>query len=79
MPGNKGAADKGSDGKHYIGFVIGVLSVVILMLVAAIIFIVIRNQRIKSSPIHSVLPASEKRTDVKVRIFYTYIIFIFLK
>ncbi|XP_019874685.1 discoidin domain-containing receptor tyrosine kinase B [Aethina tumida] len=34
--------------KHYIGFVIGVLTVVILILVAAIVFIVFRNQRLKS-------------------------------
>lgn len=33
--------------KHYIGFVIGILTVVILILVAAIVFIVFRNQRLK--------------------------------
>lgn len=38
----------GDEPKHYIGFVIGVLTVVILILVAAIVFIVFRNQRLKS-------------------------------
>lgn len=37
------------------------------MLVGAIIFIVIRNQRMKSSPTHSALPGSDKRSDVKVK------------
>lgn len=58
--------EKNSESKHYIGFVIGILSVVILMLVGAIIFIVIRNQRMKSSPVHSALPVTDKRSDVKV-------------
>ena len=35
--------------KHYIGFVIGVLTVVILILVAAIVFIVFQNQRLKTT------------------------------
>lgn len=34
-------------GKHYIGFVIGILTVVIVILVAAIVFIVFRNQKLK--------------------------------
>lgn len=40
--------EEGGGGKHYIGFVIGILTVVIVILVAAIVFIVIRNQRIKT-------------------------------
>ncbi|CAH0545930.1 unnamed protein product [Brassicogethes aeneus] len=36
------------DSKYYIGLVIGCLTVVILILVAAIVFIVFRNQRIKN-------------------------------
>lgn len=35
-------------GKHYIGFVIGVLTVVIVILVGAIVFIVFRNHRLKN-------------------------------
>lgn len=43
-------------GKHYIGFVIGILTVVIVILVAAIVFIVFRNQRIKTVEGVSAIP-----------------------
>ncbi|XP_031358423.1 discoidin domain-containing receptor 2-like isoform X1 [Photinus pyralis] len=39
--------DSNEDSKQYIGFVIGVLAVVILILTAAIVFIVYRNHRLK--------------------------------
>lgn len=46
-----GASTTGSttneDSKQYVGFVIGVLTVVILVLMAAIVFIVYRNQKLK--------------------------------
>lgn len=57
---------KETESKQYIGPVIGILSVVIIILVGAIIFIVIRNQRIKSSPGHCALPVTDKRNDTKV-------------
>ncbi|XP_060535505.1 discoidin domain-containing receptor 2-like isoform X2 [Cylas formicarius] len=34
---------------HYIGFVIGILTVIILILVSAIVFIIFRNQRLKNA------------------------------
>lgn len=49
--------------KHYIGFVIGILTVVILILVAAIVFIVFRNQRLKAAAALSVIPVI--RNDLK--------------
>jgi discoidin domain receptor family protein 2 len=59
-----GAASGGPGGsessvsKHYIGLVIGVLTAVILVLMGAIMFIVVRNRRVKSGPGHSVLPGA---------------------
>ncbi|KAJ3661378.1 hypothetical protein Zmor_005776 [Zophobas morio] len=49
--------------KHYIGFVIGVLTVVILILVAAIVFIVFRNQRLKTTTGLTAVPRLEKRIE----------------
>ncbi|KAL3275352.1 hypothetical protein HHI36_020119 [Cryptolaemus montrouzieri] len=46
---------------HYIGFVIGALTVVILVLVAAIVFIVFRNYRIKTSASLSGLPVEDDK------------------
>ncbi|KAJ8977817.1 hypothetical protein NQ317_007518 [Molorchus minor] len=46
----------GEEPKHYIGFVIGILTVVILILVAAIVFIVFRNQRLKAAGSLSSIP-----------------------
>lgn len=60
------SGEKETESKQYIGPVIGILSVVIIILVGAIIFIVIRNQRIKSSPGHCALPVTDKRNDTKV-------------
>lgn len=54
--------------KHYIGLVIGILTVVILILVTAIVFIVFRNQRFKTTTGLTVVPRSEKRIECdKVR------------
>ncbi|KAK9692984.1 Protein tyrosine and serine/threonine kinase [Popillia japonica] len=49
--------------KQYIGFVIGVLSVVILILVAAIVFIVFRNQRLKTTTELSSITDGDRRFD----------------
>ncbi|XP_068918044.1 discoidin domain-containing receptor 2 [Tenebrio molitor] len=49
--------------KHYIGLVIGILTVVILILVTAIVFIVFRNQRFKTTTGLTVVPRSEKRIE----------------
>lgn len=46
--------------KHYIGFVIGILSVVILILVSAIVFIVFRNQRLKTTTSLDAVERTEK-------------------
>ncbi|XP_066996619.1 discoidin domain-containing receptor 2 [Anabrus simplex] len=47
------------ESRHYIGLVIGVLTAVILLLVGAILFIVLRNRRLKAAATgHSVLPSS---------------------
>ncbi|XP_069671795.1 discoidin domain-containing receptor 2 isoform X3 [Periplaneta americana] len=54
-----GGADNSSrESKQYIGLVIGVLSAVILLLMGAIMFIVVRNRRLKAGPGHSVLPGA---------------------
>ncbi|XP_021937561.1 discoidin domain-containing receptor 2 isoform X4 [Zootermopsis nevadensis] len=55
--GDPGGPDS-SVSKQYIGLVIGVLTAVILLLMGAIMFIVVRNRRLKSGPGHSVLPAA---------------------
>ncbi|KAJ8925152.1 hypothetical protein NQ315_001337 [Exocentrus adspersus] len=64
-PSSPSKADTGvpEEPKHYIGFVIGVLTVVILVLVAAIVFIVFRNQRLKAAVGMSTLPVA--RTDLE--------------
>ncbi|XP_065160829.1 discoidin domain-containing receptor tyrosine kinase B isoform X2 [Atheta coriaria] len=59
---NADAAGSGNETKPYIGFVIGVLTVVILLLVGAIVFIVFRNQRIKLNATRS---ATIQRDDIK--------------
>lgn len=53
---------------HYIGFVIGTLTVVILILVAAIVFIVFRNQRIKASSVRSTIPHNNKRAEKEIKV-----------
>lgn len=55
--------------KQYIGFVIGILTVVILILLAAIVFIVFRNQRLKTSTPQSTISRTDKRfnSDLKVK------------
>ncbi|KAJ8957027.1 hypothetical protein NQ318_012202, partial [Aromia moschata] len=53
------AGDADDEPKHYIGFVIGVLTVVIFILVAAIVFIVFRNQRLKATTGVSTVPTIE--------------------
>ncbi|XP_022905687.1 discoidin domain-containing receptor 2 [Onthophagus taurus] len=64
-PGVKGVSTvTTTEPKHYIGFVIGILTVVILVLVAAIVFIAFRNQRLKAaSPGNSTIPETEQRFD----------------
>lgn len=56
------------ESKQYIGFVIGILTVVILILLAAIVFIVFRNQRLKTSTPHYNISREDKRfnNDLKV-------------
>lgn len=65
--------DQTGTGKHYIGFVIGILTVVILILVAAIVFIVFRNQKLKTIGHLTTIPSmgeNSKRPDCeKVRDF----------
>lgn len=53
---------------HYIGFVIGMLTVVILILVAAIVFIVFRNQRPKTSARHSVIPDINNEAEKELKV-----------
>lgn len=53
---------------HYIGFVIGLLTVVILILVAAIVFIVFRNQKLKTSPGHSAIPHTNNETEKGIKV-----------
>lgn len=53
---------------HYIGFVIGLLTVVIMVLVAAIVFIVFRNQRLKTSPGHSVIPHTSNEAEKEIKV-----------
>lgn len=60
-PGAAAGGPAGSDSsvsKQYIGLVIGILTAVILLLMGAIMFIVVRNRRLKSGPGHSVLPGA---------------------
>lgn len=66
--------------KYYIGFVIGILTVVILILVAAIIFIVFRNQRIKTTARLSEIPIrNDKRFESeKVRWIDLFIVWKYL-
>lgn len=53
---------------HYIGFIIGMLTVVILILVAAIVFIVFRNQRLKTSPGHSAIPHANNDNEKGIKV-----------
>jgi len=65
-----------SGSKHYIGLVIGVLTAVILLLMGAIMFIVVRNRRLKSGPGHSVLPGSfggaEKGVTINMKVSHSF-------
>jgi discoidin domain receptor family protein 2 len=77
-PNTAGAAPNspagGSDStgsKQYIGLVIGVLTAVILLLMAAIMFIVVRNRRLKSRRGHTVLPGAfgaEKGVTINMKV-----------
>lgn len=67
VPSSSGGRANG-EVKHYIGFVIGVLTVVILALVAAIVFIVFRNQRLKMFVEQSSAPDNDKRIDDELKV-----------
>ncbi|KAK4877691.1 hypothetical protein RN001_010197 [Aquatica leii] len=58
------------DSKQYIGFVIGVLTVVILILTAAIVFIVYRNHKLKETiePTNNFTIENRKDSDLKMDI-----------
>jgi discoidin domain receptor family protein 2 len=72
--GPSGGADS-SGSKQYIGLVIGVLTAVILLLMAAIMFIVFRNRRLKSGPGLSVLPGpfggAEKGVTINMKVSHS--------
>ena len=72
--GPSGGADS-SGSKQYIGLVIGVLTAVILLLMGAIMFIVVRNRRLKSGPGHSVLPGAfggaEKGVTINMKVSHS--------
>lgn len=57
---------------HYIGFVIGLLTVIILILVTAIVFIVFRNQKLKTSPGHSAIPHTNNESEKGVKVLRSY-------
>jgi discoidin domain receptor family protein 2 len=73
--GPSGGADN-SGSKQYIGLVIGILTAVILLLMGAIMFIVVRNRRLKSGPGHSVLPGafggSEKGVTINMKVSHSF-------
>jgi discoidin domain receptor family protein 2 len=73
--GSPGGSDS-SGSKHYIGLVIGVLTAVILLLMGAIMFIVVRNRRLKSGPGHSVLPGAfggaEKGVTINMKVSHSF-------
>ncbi|XP_017773503.1 PREDICTED: discoidin domain-containing receptor 2 isoform X2 [Nicrophorus vespilloides] len=56
-----GGGGHGEEQNAYIGFIIGILTVVILILVAAIVFIVLRNQKLKTSAAHTEIPRRDKQ------------------
>jgi discoidin domain receptor family protein 2 len=72
--GPSGGSDS-SGSKQYIGLVIGVLTAVILLLMAAIMFIVVRNRRLKSGRSHSVLPGAfggaEKGVTINMKVSHS--------
>ncbi|CAG9771116.1 unnamed protein product [Ceutorhynchus assimilis] len=49
LPHQKTSPNQASEPKNYIGFVIGILTIIILALTSAIAFIVLRNRRIKDA------------------------------
>ena len=67
-----GSDNSSRESKQYIGLVIGVLTAVILLLMGAIMFIVLRNRRLKSHAGHSVLPGafsgSEKGVTINMKV-----------
>lgn len=60
--------ESGDDSKQYIGFVIGALSVVILVLMAAIVFIVFRNHNLKKINENSSTFHVENRLDESLKV-----------
>ncbi|XP_044732901.1 discoidin domain-containing receptor 2 isoform X2 [Chrysoperla carnea] len=60
-----------ADSKQYIGVVIGILTIIILVLVGAILFIIVRNRRLKSATGHTVLPTAfgaDKRVTFNMKV-----------
>lgn len=64
------------ESKQYIGFVIGVLTVVILILMAAIVFIVFRNHRLKKLTQHSEEFHVEDRLDSGLKVIIIFIMIV---
>lgn len=47
--------------KKYFGVVVGVLSIIVLVMIVAIVFIVIYQRRLKATAGHTVLPGADNR------------------
>lgn len=56
--------------RKYFGVVVGVLSVIVLVMIVAIVFIVLYQKRLKASAGHTVLPGSENRVNLTTKVSY---------
>lgn len=54
--------------RKYFGVVVGVLSVIVLVMIVAIIFIVLYQRKLKASAGHTVLPGADNRVTINTKV-----------
>lgn len=54
--------------RKYFGVVVGVLSVIVLVMIVAIVFIVLYQRRLKANAGHTVLPGADNRGNLNTKV-----------
>lgn len=54
--------------RKYFGVVVGVLSIIVLVMIVAIVFIVLYQRRLKATAGHTVLPGADNRGNLSTKV-----------
>lgn len=58
--------------RRYFGVVVGVLSVIVLVMIVAIVFIVLYQRKLKANAGHTVLPGADPRVNMNTKVCRTF-------